>query len=146
MSSNLARALGSLFFPSWRFFDEVGHWPRLSVRIASKDRDFGPWRPITLQSKRSLGRLFINDEGSFALAENTLLERALFEISACDPSRAEAFSQSVTYRLIERLVRSRLADDLGESPVRFQFKLSATLPNTPVPASEDVLLSLEHEV
>lgn len=137
----LLRAL----FPSWRFFEDLAALPRLYYRVAVEDGDFGEWHSAAQHPRRSLSSLFFNPAGNLELAYLSLLQQAEHDMQLVAPGAEEEFVHSVSYRLLERLVRERIKNRFtGAAIRRFQFKLRSTPQNAAQGEAQDVLISPEH--
>lgn len=143
--SSLLRVL----LPSWRFFDDSSSGPRLFFRTRGAAGDaFGEWReldPRPARRARGLGALVLNPRGNLALAHHTLLEHLLDDLASLDPAHIDAVESLVSYRLVQRLVRSHGLDAHGlhAGVSAFQFKLRLESDEAEAP-SLDVLISSVH--
>ena len=115
------------FFPSWRFYDDFNHLPVLSFRWRHAGGEFGEWTLCSPRPQRRLAALLVNTDGNLFLAENSLVQQLVTELQSVEPEEAPGL---VSYRLTDRLVRTRLPAD---GSAEYQFKLSVD--------SEDVLQS-----
>src|ERR1700749_3247026 len=59
------------FFPSWRFFDDIGDEPQLYLR-AGVGAALGEWRPALPRPPRRWRALVLNAEGNLLLACGSL--------------------------------------------------------------------------
>jgi hypothetical protein len=127
---NLFRAL----IPSWRFFDGFESVTALQFRVISDEgQESGAWKAaLPLNEARSFGAIFFNPKGNLRLACLSLVERLMEE--------DELTTESVSYRLVENLVRYQLRNSGAEcsSEARFQFRITS--------GGEEVLVSMEHSV
>ena len=123
--------------PSWKFFEEVGHIPRLSVKVGS---EWMEWQP---RYERSFVQFFINPQGNFELAKVTLLERFVEAIAEADEKAPETFLTSLPYRLVEALALEVLKKKMPEAKtVQFRIELQdQQAPST----REEVFVSPESE-
>lgn len=135
-----------VFVPSWRFFDEIHHTPKLYYRIGPSADQLGDWTLCRVRRERRLSHLFLNPDINLDLAAATLSERFVSEASrAPDGTDLE---ETVSYKLLREVVRSHLRHCCGpdQRGTRFQFKISlATLLNPGLP-EHDFLVSPEYEV
>jgi hypothetical protein len=113
------------FFPSWRFFEDLGDVPVLLGRSGPSEAGLGPWVPLLPPVRRRWTQLFYNPEGNLALAFGSLVQQLVSD--AADHETGD-FATSVSYRLAHELVRRQLG------PVTcFQWKVVA--------GADDVLVS-----
>jgi hypothetical protein len=139
----LLRAL----LPSWRFFDRLGRVPILLARWSADGEEFGPWEPVNPPVDRGLGALVLNARGNLRMACNSLVERLVSDLEDLQDSGGEErrFHESVSYRLVEDLVRFRSRQE-HDGANWFQFKIVQTEPG---PGEErggdEILVSLVHE-
>jgi hypothetical protein len=122
-------------FPAWRFFEEIAPAPRLSARIAHADR-FGVWHDIPLALPARTPRSLVLDAPvNLALALQALVERLA---SDCDPQvEGETLERSVSYQLVQALVRARLPEAERTAGARYQFRLTSD--------EGEILLSALHD-
>ena len=133
-----------VFFPSWRFFQELGHVPVLKFRIVGSSES--AWTRCMQPEPRNLGSLFFNSKDNLRMAENSLVEQLIDDISEFrDENLVES---SVSYELVTRLVRSRIRESrLAEVGQGFEFKVTAAVPGAGEPnEGEDLLISATHHV
>lgn len=129
-----------LFFPSWRFFDELGAAPLLQYRIKEKTSEFGDWKVGVPSSPYAFGKLFLNPAGNLRNACNTMLERFVAELTKSEPD--SSVESSVSYRLVEELLRAQLRENVGAI---FQFRILIRTTSAALP-TEAVIISSEHVV
>lgn len=129
------------FFPSWRFFDDIGDMPVLWLRVqreGASAEDFEPWQPCLPMPKRSWAMLVWNPEGNLRLAYDSLLMHLLTDADE-QPAR---LSDSVSYQLTEQLVAFQLRQDpQASSVVRYQFKVTSVAAGAALASGEDVIVS-----
>lgn len=135
------------FFPSWKFFDDIGEVPVLFYRVSEDGRDFGGWKICLEKSKRSLGSLFLNPQGNFLLACESHLQHLLTDLEENSNGGSVRIENSVSYQLTKKLVRFQIMKRglVGER-FWYQFKLSVMFPGEQDPRFEEVLLSPVFEV
>lgn len=135
---SLFRAL----LPSWRFFDRAGDVVHLSYRIMDDQGQPGEWLRHPRPPPRPWKALVHNPEGNLFLASQATVDRLADELSAFaeDPSR---LSQTVSYRVVEEMVRFEIRRTGVPSGRVFQFKLGVARGENP---ADDLLLSTDHEV
>ncbi len=143
--SYLWRAL----IPSWRFFDQLETIPHLFLRLSIDGESFDAWQNCFRktspdENNRNWKTFFFNANGNLRLAEISLVERLLSEVQDLSAD-SSSLSKSVSYRLVEHLVRARALEVQGStSPVFFQFRIQVESLKTS--HSEEALVSLVHEV
>lgn len=150
-------SLFRFWLPSWKFFVEIGPEPQLHYRIGAAHGEFGPWHPCFDKRTRRWRELFLNAEGNFQLACGNLLAKLMQDIAETStpssPDETDRISGSVTYRLIENLVRLRIGETFpaeADHRRKFQFKISLVSPRAlsqpSGPELDDILFSPELEV
>jgi hypothetical protein len=141
-----------VFFPSWRFFDQLGHVPRLSYRMNhGRTHDveaWGEWKDCLNHPPRTIGALCLNANGNLHLAYQALVDRLVHDIQELQESSHEGQSslllESVSYQLVRNLAHKQVQEQRVISsadknvPSSFQFKI--------VIDQEDLLISSIHEV
>jgi hypothetical protein len=123
-------------FPSWRFFESIAPAPILSYRVARGQQGFGAWQAALLPVPRTPLSLVLNARGNLHLANRSLVERFFDDLDSMAPEQA---AQSVSYQLVQRLVRSELGAVAPSEDRLYQFKL--TLPDD---SDGDVFVSEVH--
>jgi hypothetical protein len=127
------------FFPSWRFFEDVGDVLTLQLRVGAGDDTLGPWQPALPRPRRRLGMLLVASEVNFLLAAGSLLQQLHAELADADPDHPERLTAAVPYRLTRDLVRYRLRASGAAPGSRYQWKLHAAPADGT--AGEDVLIA-----
>jgi hypothetical protein len=136
-------------FPSWRFFDQLGHVPKIFFRIMEGDSEFSTWTYLFPPAKRHLGLLFLNPNGNLRFTFHSLVERFLLEVSQVGDSTSArtSFLESVSFRQVDKMVQVGISDflkaDLRKREIqkfKYQFKVEV------VGLSETVFLSPEQGV
>jgi hypothetical protein len=126
------------FFPSWKFFDEVGVVPVLLARVARDDDALadGDWQPCLRPLPRRAGALFVNAAATLQLAYGSLLAQLVAEVEELPiPADVEALA---SYQMTLALVRTRLGAAAGQ---RFQFKVCLCEPGAPPGLDDDMIIS-----
>jgi len=122
------------FFPSWRFFEDLGDAPTILFRTSVDDAEFGEWQPCLRKIRRRWYHLFLNPEGNRLLACSSAAQLLLADIEEADEADPGALENTVSYRVIRDWVRYRIHQMLPESAsVSYQFKVLA--------GDDEVLLS-----
>jgi hypothetical protein len=119
-------AAGRLVFPSWSFFNVPGEVPRLSYWVAGQG-----WTRISSYGDHGVREFFLNAVGNGQIAYRKMLVRFIEDVDSGVP----AFESSVSYRLVENLVRSQLQG----ANIPFQFRVFVVNPETR--QEEDVYVS-----
>jgi len=77
-----------VFFPSWRFFEDLGEVPVLWARIGgdgsgtNDGEDLGPWQRSLPTAAPRWWTLFVNPEANLILAYGSLLEQLVSDLAA----------------------------------------------------------------
>ncbi|HEX4457220.1 MAG TPA: hypothetical protein VIA18_04580 [Polyangia bacterium] len=131
------------FFPSWKFFDDIGDEPQLYMR-AGVSAALGEWEPALPRPRRRWRALVLNADGNLLLACGSLVQQLCDELEAADPAHPERVAQSVAYELTRNLVQFRLRERaVLPAATRYQFKLRLHRVDG---SDEDVLVSPEYEL
>jgi hypothetical protein len=123
------------FFPSWRFFDDVGPELRLEIRFGGSEDQFSPWQNALPPIPRSIKNLPVNPYGNFLHACHNLLNHLSGDIQ--EAQNLNSVPDLVTYKLVRNLARFHVFERMSP-PFQFQFRLSAMHPDR---AGEQILLS-----
>ena len=117
-----------VFFPSWRFFEDLSELPVIEYRLKGATGEPGAWMNI-VRPKVSAGNLFLNPAGNLFLATQSLLEQVQAEISELDPENTQNFTRTASYELCVNLVKYELQKrTLGITS--FEFRLKRRLQGT----------------
>ena len=108
------------FFPNWRFFHALGRAPRLYYRHQSAG-EWSDWHKFMPRATRQLSHLFYNAGVNLALSEQNLVDHLANDLADCADDAAAL--RLVTYRMVERLVREKLAGCAGLSAYQFRICL-----------------------
>lgn len=119
------RSVFKIFFPSWKFFDQLGSSPQLLFRIKSTvDDQFDEWKNLTTPLPRRLSLFFINADGNLKMACDNHLHRTMIQVSQLNLD-AEIVEASVDYHIIKNMVEFHLKEVLKPSaPMLYQFKIN----------------------
>ena len=132
--------------PSWRFFENLGSTPRLMMRFGPREDALGSWLPCFQKMPRRWSSLFLNPEGNFRHACDSLVDRLVQELELHD-ERTGSIQESVSYQLTQRLVRSRLITAYAaKQGTTFQFQITVTSSDLESNDNYDALTSSVHEV
>ena len=110
------------FFPSWRFFDDVGPELRLEIRFGGSEEQFSQWQNALPPIHRSITNLPVNPQGNLLHACHNLLNHLNGDIQ--DLNDLSAISELTTYKLVRNLARFQVFERI-DPPFQFQFRLSA---------------------
>ena len=122
------------FFPSWKFFDDVGAVPVLLVRAGDREDALGPWQPCLGTAPRRWRALFLNAEANLLLAYGSLLTQLVADVEEL-PDDADV-CELVSYQLTHHLVRARRPPgDL------YQFKVCLVAPGAERGPDDDMVVS-----
>ena len=124
------------FFPSWKFFDDVGVVPVLLVRVGPDENDLGEWVPCLHQVRRRWYAPLVNPEATLQLAYGSLLSQLVAEVE--DMPAPYDVESAVSYQLTHHLVRANLATRPG---LRYQFKVCVVEPGRDVGLDDDMIIS-----
>lgn len=125
------------FFPSWRFFDDIGDTPQLWLRVDTGD-GLGPWQLCLRHPKRSVRRVLWNPEGNLRLAQDSLLMHLLTDIDEQPTQLADNVSYQLTTQLVAFVVAHHAQ---AQTIVRYQFKLTSVAAGADPTAGQDILVS-----
>lgn len=138
------------FFPSWKFFDDVGAELRLEVRVGpangssieSPEKLSGNWINCLPEIPRSFQNLFFNPEGNHLHACHNLLSHLKLDILESDAAHPETVLQKATYMMTHRLAEHQIHSlNLVDPPFWFQFRVLAHFPANPTRNVENLLIS-----
>jgi hypothetical protein len=119
-----ALALLRVFFPAWRFFEEIAPSPVLSHRVTLTGQAPGPWVLSLTPPPRTASALWLNAAGNLHLAEKSLVEQLYAEIEAGTPD-VLGVTQTVSYQLVQMLVVRRVRSALPlAAAASYQFRLN----------------------
>lgn len=126
------------FFPSWRFYHDIGHQPRLFFRTVSGEGEWSEWSMFVPRARFSPIDLFHNPVNNLELLHQTLVEHLSADIQElADVSKVE---ELVSYRLADRLVRE-LVSRREPHPSRYQFEIRLLAPCSQGDQAEKTLIS-----
>lgn len=123
------------FFPSWRFFDDVGPELRLEIRFGANESAFGGWQNALPPIRRSFKNMPVNPEGNFLHACHNLLNHLNADIQ--EARETKNVGELTTYKLVRNLARFQALENI-DPPFSFQFRLSALAKNE---TGDEILLS-----
>ena len=124
------------FFPSWKFFDDVGVAPRLYARTGADEDRLGDWQPCLPRVPRRAWAVLVDAETALWLAYGSLLAQLVDDVEALPPAAdVEALP---TYQMTEALVRRCLRAVPGQ---HIQWKLCLCEPGATPGPDDDMILS-----
>ena len=133
------------FFPSWRFFEDLGPAPTLEWRDGPDEDALGPWRPALAMPPRPLTATVFNPKGNLRFAEHALVEHLLSDLDDVPDDAPERVTALVSYRLVERLVMAERASVAGAPPGGcVQFRIVLRAPGLLSDDAEVALVSAVH--
>jgi hypothetical protein len=124
------------FFPSWKFFDEVGAVPVLLARVGTSEDALGPWRPCLAPAPRPWHAALIDTEATLLLAYGSLLQQLIADLEELPDD--DDGNTTVSYQLTHHLVRARVAVPPGAS---YQFRVCVVEPGAAATDDDDVMVS-----
>ncbi len=124
------------FFPSWRFYEDICEMPMLYYRTLEPA---GDWKLAWQKPLRSWSTIFVNPQVNYLFACQGLLNQVENDVNELGEGAHEEFSNSVSYRLLENLVRYSMRAEGDGAATRYQFKLMAAIQGED--AFQDVLIS-----
>ena len=106
MDSSYFRLL-RCFFPSWRFFEDVGTLPLLEYRVSE-----GDWIRALPPQRRTLVNTFFNPDGNLQFATHSLVELLFMEAQELlEAGRStDEIMSTVSYGLVCRLIVSKMRE------------------------------------
>jgi hypothetical protein len=124
------------FFPSWKFFDDVGVVQVLMVRVGRDENDLGEWTHCLHRVRRRWYAPVVNPEATLHLAYGSLLQQLVAEVEEMPvPYDVES---AVSYQLTHHLVRATLTARPG---LWYQFKVCVVEPGRDVGLDDDLIIS-----
>jgi len=137
------------FFPSWRFFEDLGEMPTLYYRLRNEGQELGHWKLGLEKPNRSAGSFFLNPEGNYLLACGSLLQHLESELEETEENKTDHIEASVTYQLIRNLVLHQIEkSEKATGFKQYQFKITSALPGKIQDAQDsidDLLISPVYE-
>ncbi len=117
-------SLFRVFFPSWRFFQEVAYVPMVHVKVFTTDFREQEWQPLITKLQRSALRLFYNPRANLTLAYQSLLEQVVQDINDFENKDMDKFQFTNSYQLVNNLVQFKLREFVDFNQiVKYQFKI-----------------------
>ncbi|MEK6554886.1 MAG: hypothetical protein AABZ31_06590 [Bdellovibrionota bacterium] len=114
------------FFPSWKFFDDVGPEIRLEVRCGTSETALGDWTNCLPPIPRSAATLFVNPAAAYLHACHNHLNHFNADIAESDTERPELLAEKTTYKITRNLVQVQIKKlKLAQAPFTYQFRISA---------------------
>lgn len=134
------------FFPSWRFFEDIGTSPRLLLRwMPEGQSEWSAW--IEAMPALQRRRFFVNAEGNLAHAYGSLLQTLIAEAAETPEAEEHLFEDSLTYRMVRAWTKQCIRRiDSENRASRYQFKVIGVASENPDAPSEDLILSPPYEV
>jgi hypothetical protein len=111
-----------VFFPSWKFFDEVGEIATLRYRFEAKENEWSEWLNFPTKTKMKWYFLFFNPQVNFHLAGQSAVQ-ILGEMSMEHAGSAKDFFQLQEYRIVQNLVAYVIVEERKLERFGYQFKI-----------------------
>jgi hypothetical protein len=133
-----------VFFPSWKFFDDLSQVPVLYFRVSETEIEpTGPspnWTEALLREPRSWFAIFLNPKPGALLAYQSMLYHLEQEID--EFPQGLDFTNTTVFRLVHNLVQSKIEETIKpKSKISYQFKVESISGDPQVESRELVLLS-----
>lgn len=109
------------FFPSWHFFDRLGHRPILQMRALLPGGNWTLWQSFLPQAKRTWRAAFYQPLVCSELYQQSLVEQLAVELTEPTPSDSSLLDSSV-YLCVQALAKS-LVSKQWPTASRMQFRL-----------------------
>jgi hypothetical protein len=135
------------FFPSWKFFEDIGEIPVLYYRVSDKEENDLDWQPCLLKSKRRISSLILNPSGNYLLACESLLQQFVNDVQDLEEEALTKIEDSISYKLIQNLVCFQVREhSKNHSHLFYQFKVSIISQELHRQSDEDLLISPIYQV
>jgi hypothetical protein len=122
--SNAAWQFFRVFFPSWRFFENLTPLPKILYRVSRNGIDYSDWEHLNSQPpSRTIGKLFHNPEENLALTYQVQLENLLNDISASDCSTEFFYHNFSSYQIVLAHIKDQIHRRHAQPFHNFQFKV-----------------------
>lgn len=133
-------------FPSWKFYEDIGHVPVLYYRLGStlEMNESGPWTLAINKLDRSWRNLFLNPEGNLVHAYNSLLQQLENDKEDIAELNKDDLINTASYNLTKNLVITKIKSS-DSNDMFFQFKLTSMMQGS-VCDLQDILISAVHRV
>ncbi len=102
-----------VFFPSWQFFEDPKKIATLCFLRGSEE-----WQPILFKRSIRFLDLFFSPETNYAFAEQSLIDRAIYECQSFYDN-PDGFAKTITYQQLQGLVQKRAQIE----KVDYEFKI-----------------------
>ena len=109
------------FFPSWHFFDRLGHKPILQTRAKLDEANWSAWQSFHPQAKRSWRGLFFQPDVCAQLYQQSLVDQLAVELA--DPTTHEARLLEGSVYLSVQALAQYLAIQQWPLATAMQFRL-----------------------
>jgi hypothetical protein len=122
------------FFPSWRFYDNLGEVSNLSYRRIdptshSENLDGSSWISALNPLHRNPISLLFNPIGNYQHMRGSLLQQLVSDIQEIDENHPELLTSCVSYQLVQKWIENEIKDP----QTSYQFKITS--------GSEEILVS-----
>lgn len=136
------------FFPSWRFFEDVGGTPRLDYRVHLETGELGPWTDALPPVPRGPTALLLNPAGNLRFAGGSLVDQLVADFEVLTDAEVDdaperglaALERMVSFRLVQNLVATQLRVRPDATEVTaYELRLVLDAPDVPEAAREVIL-------
>lgn len=126
------------FFPSWRFFDEIGPQLALQVRYRSVDSDWSQWTGALSPIARQFKSFPLNPQAALMHACQNSLDHFFLDLNDGHVASEDLLS----YKIIKRIAFVRSCEISGRDDLAgFQFKIVQEFGSEP---EQEILASPEY--
>lgn len=148
------------FFPSWRFFDDVGQRPALQYRWRFQGQEWRDWDSERQPGRPHLLSFIYHPMGNWMLANQSLLLQFLGDLAALQDNVALSSAEALpwdkvhpltSYGLVQARVEAQLVQRGVQGAVEYQFRILAqdnrqTGQDPSVAPWDEILVSPVHRV
>lgn len=126
------------FFPSWKFFDEVGDYPTLWYRTTLDETVDSEWQAAFPSKNISLSSFLFHPEGNLLWALRSLTHHLTHDL---EKTSEDLTSYQLVRRAVENQIRRSDSKNFGSPEVRFQFKITTSSSPKNLASDEELLRS-----
>jgi hypothetical protein len=129
------------FFPSWKFFDEVGSVPQLYFRVSVEldEMESLSWQTLAFKAPRRLGGLFFNPQAAFQMFSDTLLRQLVQQISQDEAH--DMLETTSSFRIVQNYVYRSISRGFQGESFYYQFKIQLNTAESGHQVLEDLVIS-----
>lgn len=134
-----------IFFPSWRFFEDLHPVTLLTFRwVGEEGTPAGDFLECFVETEFSPFRIFLSANSNLQLAQRSLVDQFVTDVAETAEENVENL---ISYSLMVRLVQFQIRQlGLVEEAPFFQFRVSSALPGSEKSQQEELFLSSTHPV